>query len=176
MLISSGVGEVEEEEQPSINLLGQPESKTQSPPPPEEDEQEVPRTGLKLRRVTDLPGTFALSRNMSAQYDKEVEYCGLKLRRSFFSCSCFCSCGKERGGKGERLEAAKVGRGRQTSKGREQEEEGIGKQTEAQGDFEWQTQPEVQGGRDFLRGGQVQWGPCTSGDLVQGEDGGTQPQ
>ena len=71
MLISSGdqgAGE-EEEEQPSINLLGQPESKTQSPPPPEEDEQEVPRTGLKLRRVTDLPGTSALSRNMSAQYD-----------------------------------------------------------------------------------------------------------
>ena len=68
MLISSGVGEVEEEEQPSINLLGQPESKTQSPPPPEEDEQEVPRTGLKLRRVTDLPGTFALSRKMPMQY------------------------------------------------------------------------------------------------------------
>ena len=70
MLISSGdqgAGE-EEEEQPSINLLGQPESKTQSPPPPEEDEQEVPRTGLKLRRVTDLPGTFALSRKMPMQY------------------------------------------------------------------------------------------------------------
>ena len=61
MLISSsgdqGGGGEEEEEQPSIDLGHQPASKTQSPPP-KEDEQEVPRTGLKLRRVTDLPGMY----------------------------------------------------------------------------------------------------------------------
>ena len=58
MLISSsgdqGGGEEEDEEEHTN--LGQPASKTQQTPPPEEDEQEVPRTGLKLRRVTDLPG------------------------------------------------------------------------------------------------------------------------